>query len=802
MLNDLRYAIRTLAKSPTFTAAVVLTLALGIGANTAMFSIIHRVLLKPLPFEDPARLVLARCTIGGAPNPLVSAPDYYDYREQSDVFAGFSAIFPVALKTTVTSGSEPERVAFTYVEHDLFRTLGVAPIAGRDFTLDESHPGGPAVAMISAGYAQRQFGDARKAVGASLRTDGNAHTVVGVVPAAFHLIDDFDVWLPMRRGEAIASPGRKYHNWLIVGRLKPGVTLPRAQGQLDVISKRLEQQYPDSNAGKALRVDPLQTVLVAPQTPRLLALMAAVGLVLLIACANVAGLFLARGAARRPALAVRAALGASPARIARELLVESLTLALASGVLGVALALWLNRLLPLAVDLGDTGSSPGGLAWPVLAFAFGLSVLTGLLFGVAPALRASSSLLEKDLAPGARSSESRGGISLRKGLVAGQVAVSLVLLVGAGLLIRSFAHLISINPGFEIQHLLTGEISLPEAQYADRSQRIAFFDGLRDDLVHVPGVHAVGLTSHLPIRNRGFNLPVWDTDHPPATPAYQRTAFRRIVLPGYFDALRIPLLSGRDLSKDDRESTPLTAVINQGMAETLFPGSNPLGRRVSVEMFGPRPLTFEVVGVVGDVRLNSIGDSAPMTMYLSYYQFPETALRFAIRADEQTEGIAETARRLVAARDAGIAVERLVSMERVIGGSIAPQRATAALSALLALVALLLAGIGLYGALAYWVTQRSREIGIRMALGAKPGELLRLVLRQGVVLVSVGVAVGLIGAVGLTRFLASLLFGVPPTDIGTIVVVSLGLIGVALLASYVPARRAAKVDPMVTLRCE
>jgi putative ABC transport system permease protein len=295
---------------------------------------------------------------------------------------------------------------------------------------------------------------------------------------------------------------------------------------------------------------------------------------------------------------------------------------------------------------------------------------------------------------------------------------------------------------------------------------------------------------------------VWDTDHPPAAPAHSRMAFRRIVLPGYFDALRIPLLSGRDLTKDDREGAPLTTVVSQRMAETLFPASNPLGRRVSVEMFGPRPLTFEVVGVVGDVRVNSIGDSAPMTIYLSYYQFPETTLRFAIRADQQTEGFAGTARRLVAARDAGIAVEKLVSMERIIGESVAPQRATAVLSALLALVALLLAGIGLYGALAYWVSQRSREIGIRMALGAKPGEVLCLVLRQGIVLVSGGVAVGLAGAVVLTRFLVSLLFGVLPTDAGTIMVVSLGLIGVALIAAYLPARRAAKVDPMVALRCE
>jgi putative ABC transport system permease protein len=759
---------------------------------------IHEALLKPLPFEDPSRLALARCTIGGALNPLVSAPDYYDYREQSDLFEGFSAMFPIVLKTTVFGDPVPENVAYTYVEHDLFRTLGVDPAAGRGFTLDESRPGGALVVMISSRYAQRRFGDIRKAVGASLTIDGKAHTVVGVMPATFRFLDDFDIWTPMRHGEAIASPGRKYHNWLIVARLKPRVSLAQAQNQRDVISNRLERQYPDSNAGKALRLDPLQTALAGPRTPRLVVMMAAVGLMLLIACANVAGLLLARGAARRPELALRAALGASRVRIARQLLVESVVLALVSGGLGVGLALWLIRLIPLVVGLGGSGGSPIGLAWPVLAFALGLSVLAGLLFGVAPALRASASLTQ-ELPSGAHGRGLGVGMTLRSGLVAGQVAVSFVLLVGAGLLIRSFAHLTHINPGFDV-HLMTGEISLPESQYAERSRRIAFFEGLRDDLAHVPGVQVVGLTSHLPLRNQGFDLPAWNADHPPEVAAYQRTAFRRIVLPGFFNAVRIPLLYGRDLSRDDREGARLTMVVNERMAQTLFPDDNPVGRRVSVDMFGPKPLTFEIVGVVGDVRLNFIGDAAPMTMYLSYYQFPEATLRLAIRADQTSASIAQTARRLVAARDAGIAIERLVSMEQVIGESLAPQQATALLSALLAAVAMLLVGIGLYGALAYWVTRRAREIGIRVALGAKPGDVLLLVLGQGIAVVSAGVAVGLIGALGFTRFLSNLLFGVLPTDAETFVVVPLAMVGLALLSAYIPARRAARIDPMEALR--
>jgi predicted permease len=802
LLQDIRYGFRMLAKNPGFTLVAVLTLALGIGTNTAMFSALHAALLKPLPFRDPGRLVFASATFGGRINPMASAPDYYDYREQADDFEALSATLAWAPKTTVTGGAEPERAALTYVSDDFFRTLGVEPAAGRSFTPEEGRPGAPDVVMVSTRLAQRRFGDPRQAVGASLAADGRLYTVVGVMPATYRFLFDVDVWLPMRRGEAIAGGARQFHNWLIIGRLKHGVSIENAQRQVDVISKRLEQQYPASDTGLGLRLDRLQAALVGPQEPRLLLLMAAVSLVLLIACANVAGLLLARGSARRLELAVRGALGASRGRIARQLLLESMTLALLSGVLGVALAFWLNGLLPLLTGVNETGSMPTGLDWPVLLFALGLSIIAGILFGVAPALRASSLHLVQALAPGSRSTSAKVGTSLRGALVVGQVAVSLVLLVGAGLLIRTLARLSRTNPGFDIQHLVTGEIQLLPNQYPEPNQRVQFFDGLREDFAAIPGVKAVGFICHLPIRDPYGNWPAWDAAHPPADPANRQLSHKRIVLPGYFDAVRIPFLAGRDFGKGDRKDAPLTMIINELMARTLFADRNPLGQRVSVDLGGPKPEVFEVVGVVGNARLNSIGDNAPMTMYVSYYQFPESTLRFAIRTSQDPKSITQMVRTVVRARSPDIPVEKLVSMEEILGESLAPQQVTAVTLTAYALVALLLASIGLYGVLAYSVSQRTHEIGIRMTLGAERRDVLRLVVGQGMILTLMGLGIGIVGALGLTRFLSSMLYGVTPDDPLTFASMSLLLAGVALLASYLPARRATKVDPMVALRYE
>jgi putative ABC transport system permease protein len=463
--------------------------------------------------------------------------------------------------------------------------------------------------------------------------------------------------------------------------------------------------------------------------------------------------------------------------------------------------LWLNRLVPLALGLSEGELAANDLTWPVALSALALSVVTGILCGTVPALRASQQLGGNERVPNVRNTSTKPGLSVRSVLVAGQVAVSVVLLIGAGLLIRSFAHLSATDLGFQPQHLLTGEIPLLEARYASPGQRVRFFEDLRDDFAAIPGVQAVGFISSLPIRNPSFNLAVWDTVHPPASPSDRPMSYRRVVLPGYFEAVRVPLRAGRDFGKGDRWGAPLAMVINEGMAGTLFPGRNPIGQRVSVDMFGQQP-SFEVVGVVGDVRVNAVADGAPMTMYLSYYQIPDMTMRFAIRTGQNPESVTQTVRRLVLARDSTVAVKNLVPMEHIVSESLAPQKTTTTLLALLASIALLLAAIGLYGVLTYSVNQRTREIGIRLALGARTGSVLRMVMRQGALLTSIGTVIGLVGAVGLTRLLRTLLYEVPTTDPLTFCAVPAVFLGVAFLATYLPARRAATVDPMQALRFE
>ncbi len=809
--QDVRHGLRLWRRNPGFVFVVVLTLALGIGANTAMFSILHEALLKPLAFKDPERLVLVDTTFSGDINPVSSFPDYYDYRDQNSSMEAVAASAPNANQVIITGGERPEFAASLFVSANFFSTLGVAPLAGRWFTPDEGKTGAPYVVLVGENFARRRFGDPKLAVGRQLPVSGIARdtvaaTIVGVMPASFRILDDADLWYPMRRGENDGPETRKWHNWLLLARLKPGVTLDRAQGEAGLIAARLRQQYPDTNRTKGFLIEPLQSGLLRAQTPSIVILMVAVGLVLLIACANVAGLLLARGALRGPELAIRAALGASRRRIVAQLMTESITLALVSGAAGIALAFWLQKLLPIASGLAGLGVAPQGLHWPVLLFALAVSMLTGVLFGLAPALRASSFRLGEGLAHGTRTTQTRAGQRLRAALVVAQVAVSLVLLVGAGLLVRSLGRLAATNLGFDTQHLLTGDLQLPSSAYPPE-RRFQFFDALRKDFAAIPGVSAVGFIDRLPIRQRYGNMPVWAASHPPADPADRPSANIRLLFPGYFSAMRVPLLAGRDFSDSDRKGTARVVIINEKMARRLFPGENPLGQHVQAVLgnFTPEQpeVGCEVIGVVGDVRTDTVSQPARMTMYLAYDQVtPRPTMRFAIRTALPPDAIAESVRKAVAVRDAGLPLGPVVTMDQLISDSLVSQRVTAITLALFAAVALLLAAIGLYGTLAHWVNQRAHEIGIRVALGAQRHDILRLIVGHGMRLALLGAAMGVAASLALTRLMLQMIYGVSPYDPLTFAAVALGLALLSAAACYLPARRALRVDPVETLRAE
>jgi putative ABC transport system permease protein len=800
LLQDVRYAMRMMWTHRGFTAVVILTLAIGIGSNTAIFGTLNAVLFKALPYEDPDLLVFGRATFNGNLGRWVSSPDYFDYRAQSDAFESLSAI-RVDGRRTVTGGEKPERLLGGFVSDNFFATLGVHPVAGRLFAPEEGKPGAPDVILISHRYWQQRFGGSAHAIGGSINVDGQPRTIIGVIPAGFHFMYEIDLWIPTYPGGP-GTAARRFHNWFIVGRLKPDLSLRQAQEQIDTISSRLARQYPDSNRNKGLRLDSLHEALVEAESPRLLLLMGAVGLLLLIACGNVAGLLLARGSTRRMELAVRTALGASRARLIQQMLTESTLLALIGGMLGVILAYWLQSLVPTLISLEWMRIADIGLDLPVLLFGLGISVITGVLFGIFPALKSASEKLLQDLSSGTRTTDVRGGSRMRSALVIAQVALSLVLLVGAGLLTRSLVRLTAVDPGFDTESLLTAMVALPQSRYEKSEQRIQFFSSLLEDLRAIPGVTDAGMISELPLREPWGTLRVWAARRPPVEPGDARTAYTRVALPGYFDAMGIPVLSGRGIQATDRENAPPALAINQTMARNLFPGEDPLGQQVVVDMPREGQVTFEVVGVVGDARLKWIGREPRMAMYHSCFQFPRSTMRIALRTATDPVSIAGAVRSAVWKQDRDIPVEDLSSMEAIISDSVAPYRITAVILSLFSLVALLLAAIGLYGVLAYFVSQRYHEIGVRMALGARASNILRLVLSRGFHLVAVGLAIGIAGSLAGSRLIRQMLFETEAIDPSVFILATLVFCGIAMLACLIPAWRAVRVDPVVSLRHE
>ncbi len=795
--KDLRYSARMLVKNPGFTVVAVITLALGIGANTAIFSVVNAVLLRPLDYEDPDRLViiLENNWQKGWTRFAVAPGNFAEWREQNQVFEQMAAY--TGSSFTLVGEGDPEQLQGTRASTNLFALLGVKPALGRDFLPEEDHSGGERVVIVSHGLWQRRFGADPGMVGKQLTLNGYSYTVVGVMPAGFRFPNSrTELWVPVAFSAADLG-NRGGHFLTVSARLKPGVTLEQAQIEMNAIAERLQEQYPQTNAAWGARVALLVEEVVGDVRSSLLALVCAVAFVLMIVCANVANLLLARAAARRREVAIRAALGASRSRLLRQLLTESVLLSLLGGALGMLLA---ARGVDALVSFGPTNIprlNQVVMDGRVLGFAFLISLATGIIFGLAPALQASQTDLTESLKEGGRSSSAGAGSQrLRRLLVVAEVALSLVLLVGAGLMIKSFVRLSKVETGFDSQNTLTAQINLPQSRYDDGQQQAAFFRQVLERIEALPGVESVGAVLPLPFTGDSlfsFIVEGHPTDDMPSANYYA-------VSPNYFGAMGIPLLKGRFFTEADLAESPRVAIINETMARRYFPDEDPIGKRMNITN-GP-PALREIVGVVGDVKQYGLDTQSPAQMYEPYLQRPWSGMTLVVRAASEPTGLTSAVRREVLAVDKEQPIARAQTMEEIIADSVAPRRFSVILLAAFAAVALTLAAVGIYGVMSYLISQRTHEIGVRLALGARRRDVLRLVVGQGMRLVLLGVGIGMLAAFALTRLMESLLFGVNPTDPLTYIVVALMLTTSALLACYVPARRATKLDPLVALRNE
>jgi len=807
LLQDLKYGARMLAKNPGFTVVAVLTLALGIGANTAIFSVVNGVLLAPLPYPGASRLVsVYQKTADGNYNAF-STPNFLAWRDQTRSFEEFGALRPAAF--TLSGGDKPERIIGADASAGIFRVFGVNPILGRTFLAEEDQPGGNHVVILSYGLWQRRFGGDPNILGKRIILTDEIYTVVGVMPRGFQMPQGVhELWTPLQLNPAdVNGPARGIH-WLFgYARLRSGVTLEQAQAESDRVAKRLGQVYPQTDAREGLLLFTLVDDIVGNIRPVLWILLAAVGLVLLIACVNVANLLLARASVRQREMALRAALGASRARVARQLLTESTLLALLGGILGLLGAL---RSVPLLVALAPAATIPRagdiGVDRKVLAFSLIITLLTGLVFGVVPALQGSKCDLSETLKQSGRTSGSSRGRRVRGTLVVSEVAVAVMLLVGAGLLLRSFVRLRNVNPGFDASHVLALQISVPAAKYS-AEQSAAFRREVLQRVQALPGVTSAALTRDLPLNGVDPSLYFSIEGRPPVAPGKEPVARWRMSSPGYFRSMSIPLLAGRDFTEQDTATSAGVAIISEAMARQYWPHEDPIGKQIRPGYPGVAVMCT-IVGVVGDVR-QWLAIDEPPTAYYPYSQIPVSLgpiifgrTTLAVRTAGDPSRLANLIRSEIESIDRDAPVYQVNTMNELLVTAAASTRFQMVLLGIFAAVGLLLAAVGIYGLISYSVTQRMREIGIRIALGAGRGEVLRMVVRQGLVLSLIGVGAGVAAALGLTRLMSSLLYGVAPTDVVTFGVVPLGLTAVAMAASYIPARRATKVDPTVALRYE
>lgn len=796
---DVRFGVRALRRTPGFTVAALVTLALGIGGTTAMLSVLDAALRRALPFPAPGELVLGRATFNGNVNPWVSFPDYMDYRDQAASLASLATIGGGTSLVTITGTGEPEQAHLSFVTANLFGTLGVHPELGRTFSIDELPAGGGGEVVISHGFWQRRFGGATDVLGRNLEVDGGPLTITGVMPAGFRFLYDTDLWVPPWPGNS--NPiNRRFHNWLLVGRMRPGVTLEAARADVDVISARLQEAYPESNRIKALQLDDLHGAMVEGYRQNLLVLMAAVFLVLLIACANVASLLMARGSTRTTELAVRSALGAGRFRLTRQLLAECAVLALVAGGMGVVVAVWLQNLVLGYVSMDLLGIREGGLSSTVLAIALVLSLGTVLLFGVFPSFAAARANPAVDLKEGSSGSAWKGGNRYRSGLVVLQMALSMILLVVSGLVLRSFDRLRSVEPGFRVENLLTATVSLPSDTYSDQARRIRFFQDLDRRIESLPSVESAGLVSRLPVLQPGGNYALWDPERPPDTNTGTPWADRRVVLPGYFETMEIPLVEGRRLKDTDVAGSAPVIVLSRTAAQGVFPEGGVLGRQVAVDMGRDEPALFEVVGVVEDHQTSSLAGSVRPVMFITYTQLPVRTMRIAVASTADPVNLIRPIQDRLWELDPNILLSGTRTMEQALAGSIAGTRSVATVLGVFAAVAVALAALGLYGVLAFVIAWRVHEIGIRVALGATRANVLRLVVTRGMALAAAGAVLGIAGALAATRLVEGMLFQVPASDPLTFAGVTGFLLLVALGACLLPAWKALSVDPVDAFR--
>ena len=820
-IQDVRLSVRRLRREPTFALAVAVTLSLGIGASTAVFGMVSTTLLSRIPYNAADRLVVGRTTRNGSGAGFVSGLDYFDYRESNRSFDSLAAFFPDSAPYTVTGSGEAWEVEVSGVTWNLLRTLRVDPVVGRHFRPDEEAQPGAPVAIISFGLWQRRFGGTPDVVGRPLVLDGSPRTIVGVLPRGFRFVGASG--LGNQRGAepqvwfVVARPGqaRHLHTYHLVGRLKPGITMAQAQRDVDGISRALERAYPDSNKGKGLRLVSLQEYLGGDVRAGLVLPAATTACLLLIACANVAGLLLARGQGRMAEVAMRSALGASRWRLVRQQLTDSVVLTLPAGALGIGVAYALQRLLLHLLPLDALGVTRPVVDDLVLLFALVTSVVTGLLVGVVPAVRGATTRLLPHLGASRQVSERGRSSRLRSGLVIAQIAISVMLLVGFGLVARSLVRLSAVDLGFAKQRLLTARIEIPRPAYPESVSRRAFYSSVLQEVRALPGVRSAGLTTNVPLLDPGNIFRTLTPDRLGiAGQEGERTHLRR-VSPGYFATMGISIVRGRDVSERDQDGTPAVAVLSESLARKLYPGQDPLGRTVLVHDVRSRPpsdVPYEVVGVIRSARLAHPRQEAEPAMYVSVWRdqagrgFPRQvgplSLRIVVRTAGDPAAAIAPIREIVRRHDRNVLVAAVQTMDAIVDDSFVNFRRVVRYLGLFAGVALLLAAVGLYGALAYHVSQQEHEIGVRLAMGATRADVLGLVLRRGGWLLAIGLLLGVLTAYPGTRLVRSLLFETAPLDAATYAgaVLVLGL--VATLACLVPAVRATRVDPAVVLRGE